>query len=40
MGMSGDYALAVEEGATMVHMGQAILGARATPDSEYWPPAP
>ena len=40
MGMSGDYALAVEEGATIVRVGQAIFGARATPDSEYWPPAP
>jgi pyridoxal phosphate enzyme (YggS family) len=40
MGMSGDYALAVEEGATVVRVGQAIFGARATPDSDYWPPAP
>jgi pyridoxal phosphate enzyme (YggS family) len=40
MGMSGDYALAIEEGATVVRVGQAIFGARATPDSEYWPPAP
>lgn len=40
MGMSGDYALAVEEGATVVRVGQAIFGARATPDSEYWPPTP
>lgn len=40
MGMSGDYALAVAEGATIVRVGQAIFGARATPDSEYWPPAP
>lgn len=39
MGMSGDYALAVEEGATVVRVGQAIFGARATPDSAYWPPA-
>ena len=38
MGMSGDYALAVEEGATVVRVGQAIFGARATPDSDYWPP--
>ncbi len=40
MGMSGDYAMAVEEGATVVRVGQAIFGARATPDSDYWPPMP
>lgn len=37
MGMSGDYEIAIEEGATTVRVGQAIFGARATPDSEYWP---
>ncbi|ROR95849.1 hypothetical protein EDD28_0411 [Salana multivorans] len=37
MGMSGDYETAVEEGATCVRVGQAIFGARATPDSLYWP---
>ena len=37
MGMSGDYEIAVEEGATVVRVGQAIFGARPTPDSEYWP---
>ena len=30
MGMSGDYAVAVEEGATLVRIGSAIFGARAT----------
>lgn len=40
MGMSGDYAMAVEEGATVVRVGQAIFGARATPNSDYWPPTP
>ncbi len=41
MGMSGDFDLAIEEGATVVRVGQAIFGARATPDSFYWPtPAP
>jgi pyridoxal phosphate enzyme (YggS family) len=30
MGMSGDYAVAVEEGATMVRIGSAIFGARPT----------
>ena len=28
MGMSGDYALAIEEGATMVRLGTALFGAR------------
>ena len=37
MGMSGDYEVAVEEGATCVRVGQAIFGARPTPDSYYWP---
>ena len=37
MGMSGDYELAVEEGATVVRVGQAIFGARPTKDSMYWP---
>ena len=40
MGMSGDYELAVEHGATTVRVGQGIFGARPTPDSHYWPPAP
>ena len=39
MGMSGDFEIAVEEGATVVRVGQAIFGARATPDSFYWPTA-
>lgn len=37
MGMSGDFEIAIEEGATVVRVGQAIFGARATPDSLYWP---
>ena len=37
MGMSGDYEIAVEEGSTVVRVGQAIFGARSTPDSDYWP---
>ena len=37
MGMSGDYEIAVEEGATVVRVGQAIFGARPLPDSHYWP---
>lgn len=39
MGMSGDFEIAVEEGATVVRVGQAIFGARALPDSHYWPTA-
>ncbi|AXH96204.1 YggS family pyridoxal phosphate enzyme [Ornithinimicrobium avium] len=38
MGMSGDYEAAVEEGATVVRVGQTVFGQRATPDSYYWPP--
>lgn len=37
MGMSGDFETAIEEGATIVRVGQAIFGARSTPDSYYWP---
>lgn len=37
MGMSGDFELAIEEGATVVRVGQAIFGSRALPDSYYWP---
>ncbi|MDR0254601.1 MAG: YggS family pyridoxal phosphate-dependent enzyme [Stenotrophomonas maltophilia] len=37
MGMSGDFEIAIEEGATVVRVGQAIFGARALPDSHYWP---
>jgi len=39
MGMSGDFALAIAEGATTVRVGTAIFGARSTPDSLYWPQA-
>lgn len=37
MGMSGDYELAIAEGATTVRVGQAIFGERPLPDSYYWP---
>ena len=37
MGMSGDFELAIAEGATIVRIGQAIFGARSQPDSYYWP---
>ncbi|MGY0504639.1 YggS family pyridoxal phosphate-dependent enzyme [Luteimonas sp. e5] len=39
MGMSGDFPLAIAEGASVLRIGQAIFGPRATPDSEYWPTA-
>ncbi|WP_222864051.1 YggS family pyridoxal phosphate-dependent enzyme [Pigmentiphaga aceris] len=39
MGMSGDFEVAIEEGATVVRVGQAIFGARNTPDKFYWPDA-
>lgn len=39
MGMSGDFELAIAEGATTVRIGQAIFGARSRPDSYYWPEA-
>ncbi len=39
MGMSGDFEIAIEEGATLVRVGQAIFGARRLPDSHYWPEA-
>jgi pyridoxal phosphate enzyme (YggS family) len=31
MGMSGDFEVAVEEGATMIRLGSAVLGPRAAP---------
>ena len=37
MGMSGDFELAIAEGATTVRVGTAIFGSRPTPDSVYWP---
>ncbi|MBB3342925.1 YggS family pyridoxal phosphate-dependent enzyme [Luteimonas sp. RC10] len=37
MGMSGDFALAIAEGATTVRVGTAIFGDRGLPDSHYWP---
>lgn len=40
MGMSGDYETAIEGGATIVRVGQAVFGPRPLPDSHYWPGAP
>jgi uncharacterized pyridoxal phosphate-containing UPF0001 family protein len=37
MGMSGDFEEAIEEGADVVRVGQAIFGKRPTPDGHYWP---
>lgn len=37
MGMSGDFPLAIAEGATQVRIGTAIFGSRPYPDSYYWP---
>ena len=37
MGMSGDFEMAIEEGATTVRVGTAIFGARPSADSDYWP---
>lgn len=39
MGMSGDFEVAIEEGATAVRVGQAIFGPRPTSHSHYWPDA-
>jgi hypothetical protein len=36
MGMSGDYAVAIEEGATLVRVGTAIFGERS---GKTWRPA-
>lgn len=37
MGMSGDFEIAIEEGANVVRVGQAIFGARSLPDNHFWP---
>lgn len=37
MGMSGDFEVAIEEGASVVRVGQAIFGRRPESDSHYWP---
>lgn len=36
MGMSNDFEIAIEEGATLVRVGTAIFGEREYPDSYYW----
>ncbi|MCV9938362.1 YggS family pyridoxal phosphate-dependent enzyme [Boseaceae bacterium BT-24-1] len=40
MGMSGDFETAIEEGANVVRIGQAIFGIRSTLDGHYWPGLP
>ncbi len=37
MGMSGDFEVAIEEGASVVRVGQAIFGRRPGSDAHYWP---
>jgi len=37
MGMSDDYQIAIEEGATIIRVGQAIFGSRSIPNAHYWP---
>lgn len=37
MGMTNDFELAIEEGATMIRIGRVIFGERTTSDSFYWP---
>lgn len=39
MGMSGDFETAIEEGATILRLGQVLFGTRAVPHSAYWPQA-
>lgn len=36
MGMSGDYPIAIAEGATILRIGTAVFGKRIYPDSHYW----
>ncbi|PZO04621.1 MAG: YggS family pyridoxal phosphate-dependent enzyme [Hyphomicrobiales bacterium] len=37
MGMTGDFEIAIEEGADIVRVGQAIFGKRPTADGHFWP---
>ncbi|TRB06549.1 YggS family pyridoxal phosphate-dependent enzyme [Agrobacterium tumefaciens] len=39
MGMSGDFEWAIEEGATIIRVGQAVFGRRLLSASHYWPGA-
>lgn len=37
MGMSGDFPIAIAEGATEIRIGTSLFGQRPYPDSHYWP---
>jgi len=37
MGMSNDFEVAIEEGASLVRIGSAVFGQRKVEDSVYWP---
>ena len=37
MGMTSDFEIAIEEGADIIRVGQAIFGPRPTEDGHYWP---
>ncbi|KKO51610.1 YggS family pyridoxal phosphate-dependent enzyme [Paenibacillus sp. DMB20] len=36
MGMSGDFKVAIEEGATIIRVGTKVFGERYLPDNYYW----
>ncbi|MBH5319462.1 YggS family pyridoxal phosphate-dependent enzyme [Paenibacillus sp. GSMTC-2017] len=36
MGMSGDFKVAIEEGATLIRVGTNVFGPRYLPDEYYW----
>lgn len=36
MGMSGDFRVAIEEGATIIRLGTNVFGQRYLPDGYYW----
>ncbi|MCS3765492.1 MULTISPECIES: YggS family pyridoxal phosphate-dependent enzyme [Bradyrhizobium] len=40
MGMTSDFEIAIEEGADVIRVGQAIFGPRPTKDGQYWPGLP
>ncbi len=37
MGMSGDFEIAIEEGASVIRVGTALFGRRPGSDAHYWP---
>lgn len=36
MGMSGDFKVSIEEGATIIRVGTSVFGPRYLPDEYYW----